>query len=98
MTYNRRHSPPHSPFGAQHMSENREPPRRLNPKKLLLSKWTAVSPQHKEKHFLVTQLITPELPDAPLELVELQAVHSRRNRVIAWRELTDPAQWRQGWC
>jgi hypothetical protein len=25
--------------------------RHLNPKKLLLSKWTAVSPQHKEKLF-----------------------------------------------
>lgn len=97
MTYNRRHTP----FGAQRMSENREPPRHLNPKKLLLSKWTAVSPQHKEKHFLVTQLITPDAPDAPdapLEMVELQAVYSRRNRVIPWRELTDPAQWRQGWC
>ncbi|ESS73906.1 tryptophan-rich protein [Methyloglobulus morosus KoM1] len=28
---------------------------RINPAKLLLSKWTAVTPQDKEKHFLVTR-------------------------------------------
>ncbi|NLZ79547.1 MAG: TIGR02450 family Trp-rich protein, partial [Gammaproteobacteria bacterium] len=27
---------------------------RINPKKLLHSKWTAVSPVNKEKHFMVT--------------------------------------------
>ena len=27
----------------------------LNPKKLLNSKWTAVKPRNKEKHFLVTE-------------------------------------------
>ena len=34
--------------------------RRLNPKKLLLSKWTAVTPHDKEKHFIVTGVIEPE--------------------------------------
>ena len=29
---------------------------RINPAKLLLSKWTAAHPRHKEKHFLVTEL------------------------------------------
>ena len=33
----------------------------LNPQKLRLSKWTAVNPQEKEKHFLVTKVIDPEL-------------------------------------
>ncbi|MGO1500784.1 MAG: TIGR02450 family Trp-rich protein [Marinobacter sp.] len=28
----------------------------FNPKKLLNSKWTAVNPVNKEKHFLVTEL------------------------------------------
>ena len=35
-------------------------PRRLNPSKLLLSKWTAVTPRGKERHFLVTKLLLPE--------------------------------------
>ena len=28
----------------------------INPKKLLNSKWTAVKPAHKEKHFLITEI------------------------------------------
>ena len=38
----------------------------LNPRKLLHSKWTAVNPQDKEKHFLVTQIIDPEPPGSPV--------------------------------
>lgn len=33
---------------------------RLNPRKLLLSKWTAAHPQRREKHFLVTELFCDE--------------------------------------
>ena len=29
---------------------------RINPKKLFRSKWTAVSPMKKEKHFMVTEV------------------------------------------
>ena len=72
-------------------------PRRLNPRKLLLSKWTAVAPRKREKHFIVTKLIEPETPTAPLELVEIEAVHSRRSVILPWRDLTDTAKWVQGW-
>jgi len=71
--------------------------RRLNPNKLLLSKWTAAMPKNKEKHFLVTQLIKPELPDAPVEHIELEAVYSRRSFILPWRDLTDIGQRLQGW-
>ena len=37
----------------------------LNPKKLLLTKWTAVKPVAKQKHFLVSRVIQPDLPTAP---------------------------------
>jgi hypothetical protein len=33
----------------------------LNPQKLLPSKWTAVKPVAKQKHFLVSRVIQPEL-------------------------------------
>ena len=33
---------------------------RINPAKLLLSKWTAARPRNKEKHFLVTELFRDE--------------------------------------
>ena len=69
----------------------------LNPKKLLLTKWTAVKPVAKQKHFLVSRVIQPVLPSDPIVLVELEAVFSKAVQVIAWRELQDDEVWRQGW-
>jgi tryptophan-rich hypothetical protein len=69
----------------------------LHPKKLLLSKWTAVKPQKREKHFLVAEVVRPEPPEAPVEWVELEAVHSGARRRIRWRDLRDSTAWRQGW-
>jgi len=69
----------------------------LSPKKLLLSKWTAVNPSHKEKHFVVVRVVEPEPPSLRVDEVELQAVHSGRSFVLDWRDLRDGARWRQGW-
>lgn len=69
----------------------------LQPKKLLLSKWTAVKPVAKQKHFLVTKVIQLE-PDDPIELVEIEAIHSKKVSQINWRELRDETIWRQGWA
>ena len=69
----------------------------LNPKKLLLTKWTAVTPIAKQKHFLVSRVIQPELPTDRIQLVEIEAVFSKTVQVIAWRELQDDVVWRQGW-
>jgi tryptophan-rich hypothetical protein len=71
--------------------------RRLNPRKLLLSKWTAVTPHDKEKHFIVTTVIEPEPPATRIESIELEAVYSRRLFSLSWRDLTDRQQWLQGW-
>jgi tryptophan-rich hypothetical protein len=78
-------------------SDNPRRRNRLSPRKLLLSKWTAAVPREREKHFLVVRVVEPEAPGAPIELVELEAVHSRRAFLLHWRELTDRAEWRQGW-
>ena len=69
----------------------------LSPKKLLLTKWTAVKPTAKQKHFLVSRVIQPALPTDPIESVEIEAVLSKATRVIPWRELQDDSVWRQGW-
>ena len=69
----------------------------LNPKKLLLSKWTAVKPVAKQKHFLVSKIIAPEMPDQPIEFVEIEAIYTKKTRQIAWRELADTDMWIQGW-
>jgi len=69
----------------------------LHPKKLLLSKWTAVVPVAKQKHFLVSRVILPDLPTDPIELVEIEAVFSKATHTLPWRELQNPDVWRQGW-
>lgn len=69
----------------------------LHPKKLLLSKWTAARPADQEKHFLVTRVILPDLPEDAIEWIEIEAAFSKRVRRIAWRELRNEDQWRQGW-
>jgi tryptophan-rich hypothetical protein len=69
----------------------------LSPKKLLLTKWTAVEPCDREKHFVVVRVVEPVPPAVRIDQVELEAVHSRRVRLLDWRELTDGDVWRQGW-
>ena len=69
----------------------------LRPNKLLNSKWTAVTPVDKEKHFLVVMLCSPDTPDAPVTHVVLEAVHTRRVQTLPWRALQDGALWHQGW-
>jgi tryptophan-rich hypothetical protein len=71
--------------------------RRLNPKKLRLSKWTATTPHDKEKHFIITGVIQPQPPATRIETIELEAVYSGRIFSLSWRALTDREQWLQGW-
>lgn len=68
---------------------------RINPRKLLLSKWTAVRPQNREKHFLVTELFCDE--DGTVLQIELQAVLSQRAQRLDWREMENAEYWCMGW-
>lgn len=63
----------------------------INPKKLLHSKWTAVRPVNKEKHFMVTELKLDE-EDNVVHCV-LEAVISNREAAIDWRELKGSTHW-----
>jgi tryptophan-rich hypothetical protein len=67
----------------------------VNPKKLLNSKWTAVNPVGKEKHFLVTELEFDEKGE--VVLCSIEAVISCRSEAIEWRELKNTDKWLQGW-
>lgn len=67
----------------------------INPKKLLHSKWTAVTPLKKEKHFLVTEIEFDE--EGKVILCVLEAVISKRSESIEWEILKDKAKWLQGW-
>jgi len=69
----------------------------LSPKKLLLTKWTAVHPSDKRKHFLVSKVILPDLQQQAIEYVELEAVFDKQIQRILWRDLSNSAVWLQGW-
>ena len=73
------------------------PSKIINPKKLLKSKWSAVTSSNKEKHFMVTQLILPEAPNQIVEFIELEAVYSKRKQLLLWQQLNDTNVWLQGW-
>ena len=68
---------------------------RINPTKLLLSKWTAARPRNKEKHFLVTELFRDD--EGTVLEIELQAVMTRRAERLPWQTLQNADDWRMGW-
>ncbi|WP_437883658.1 TIGR02450 family Trp-rich protein [Pseudomonas sp. LRF_L74] len=68
---------------------------RINPRKLLLSKWTARQPVKREKHFLVTELFCDE--EGAVRQIELQAVLSKRCELLDWQVLKDTQRWHMGW-
>ena len=69
----------------------------LQSNKLLLSKWTAVVPIAKEKHFLVSKVVAPEQEGEKIEWIDLEAVHSKSTHRMKWQELRDKTQWLRGW-
>jgi tryptophan-rich hypothetical protein len=68
---------------------------RLNPRKLLLSKWTAVRPLNREKHFLVSEVFCDD--EGVVLEVELQAVLTQRAERLPWQALQDMQTWKMGW-
>jgi tryptophan-rich hypothetical protein len=67
----------------------------INPNKLLLSKWTAVAPKHKERHFMVIKLIRDE--EQEIIACELEAVINNNSYEINWQILKDSSCWLMGW-
>lgn len=68
---------------------------RINPNKLMHSKWTAARPVRKEKHFLVTEVWRDE--EEHVVDVSLEAVFTGKTYRLHWRELTDDDHWLTGW-
>lgn len=68
---------------------------KISPKKLLASKWTAVTPTNKEKHFIITEV---EFDDEGVVIAcYIEAVMSKRAESIDWRDLKDNSRWACGW-
>jgi len=67
---------------------------RINPKKLLNSKWTAVKPLNKEKHFIITEV---EFDEETVISCTIQAILTKRSALINWNDLQDENHWLSGW-
>lgn len=67
----------------------------INPRKLMNSKWTAVKPARKEKHFIVTEVEFDD--DGAVTACMIESVMSKRIVPIHWQELKNQDQWIQGW-
>ncbi|WP_246616506.1 TIGR02450 family Trp-rich protein [Thaumasiovibrio subtropicus] len=72
------------------MSKNR-----INRAKLANSKWTAVAPVRREKHFMVTEVEYDE--EGLVVSCSLEAIISKTPYLIDWQELKDTTKWLQGW-
>lgn len=68
---------------------------KISPKKLLKSKWTAMEPLNKEKHFLIVDVDYDE--DGAVISCLIEAIMSKRTIQIYWRDLKDTELWVQGW-
>ena len=67
----------------------------INPRKLLNSKWTAVKPGGKEKHFIITEIKFDD--EGVVTSCLIEAVISNRTLPIHWQDLKNQGQWIQGW-
>jgi tryptophan-rich hypothetical protein len=67
----------------------------INPDKLLMSKWSAVKPVRKERHFIVTRLIRDST--GTIIACELEAVINNSLYQLDWHELKDSNRWINGW-
>lgn len=74
---------------------NRALMNKVHPKKLLNSKWTAVAPMNREKHFIVSEMEIDE--DGLVVACRVEAVMSKRTISIDWHDLRDDDRWIQGW-
>ena len=68
---------------------------KISPKALLNSKWTKVEVQNKEKHFVITK-VTFDDEQRIIECI-IEAVMSKNEYAINWRDLKSTEGWKIGW-
>jgi len=68
--------------------------KRVPHNRLLGSKWTAVVPEQREKHFEVIRVMRV---DADVNHVVLRALLSKAERTVSVSQLDDAQRWQAGW-
>ncbi|MDZ4726087.1 MAG: TIGR02450 family Trp-rich protein [Leptospira sp.] len=69
----------------------------INPRKLLLSKWTSVIVLEKEKHFIITRLLPTNDASDKLDFVEMEAILTNSLKTIPIQDLKEKSKWLPGW-
>ena len=72
-------------------------PKRPGRRDLVGTSWSATQPADREKHFRVVGVRRPRAHDETTEIVELEALLTRRRREVPVDELADETRWRPGW-
>lgn len=68
---------------------------KASPKTLLNSKWTSRKVLNKEKHFIVNKVERDE-DQRVIECI-IEAVMTKNEYSIDWRDLNNPQLWKMGW-
>lgn len=68
---------------------------KINPKKLLNSKWMAVIPTKREKHFIVSKVEFNE--EDMVASCCIEAAMSKCSIPVNWHDLKDDSHWVHGW-
>ena len=68
---------------------------KVAPKSLIHSKWTKVDVSNKEKHFIIT-VVTLDDDQKVVECV-IEAVMTKNEYALDWREFKDSTLWLMGW-
>ncbi|MBU2870392.1 TIGR02450 family Trp-rich protein [Colwellia sp. E2M01] len=68
---------------------------KINPKALLNSKWSKVEVTNKEKHFIVTKVIFND--EQQVTDCVIEAVMTKNEYSINWRDLKSTDLWVLGW-
>jgi tryptophan-rich hypothetical protein len=68
---------------------------KISPKSLVNSKWTKVNVTNKEKHFIITEVEFDD--DQKVDSCLIEAVMTKNQYAIDWRELKDIENWKIGW-
>lgn len=68
---------------------------KVSPKSLIQSKWTKVDVINKEKHFIITVVKFDD--DKKVISCVIEAVMTKNEYSIDWRELKNSNRWQIGW-
>lgn len=66
-------------------------------KKMLNSKWTAVNPTDKEKHFIVIKIEYTDEKENSIKLVTLEAIITGQHYKKTPQDLNNKELWIKGW-